>query len=374
MLVRVVGCVCRASFSPPLHPFTCVLDFSLLVVDSSGVHLSDGHISTDGKGPLHRTFHATIMNIEDGWEGWSMPRPDHTWYIRSTDEVTLAVHVHERKKSLTTDPKDTIVLFHCNGFHAMAYYQLMRGLTENFRCLGVDLRGHGSSTAPIQENWSWYAFAQDVTSVVEKLQLYGCFAFGHSLGAAACLIASNKEKGLFSGMYLFEPPVFPPMERERLAKSNELANAARRRKGVYASMEEAWQSFRSKALFQRMDHGALKAYVAYGLVPRTIDGVQLYALQCDPEHEAIIYEEGGKADIFTLLSSVATPLVLATGNTKLRGPGQYGTEIVNELPRGKLRIFDDLTHFGPLENHRLLSQEVICAFRSDWPTCCWSKL
>mmetsp|Transcript_9861 Transcript_9861/g.60042 ORF Transcript_9861/g.60042 Transcript_9861/m.60042 type:complete len:315 (+) Transcript_9861:1933-2877(+) len=309
-----------------------------------------------------------------GVEGWSVPQPDDTWYIQSSDDVTLAVHVHERKEGRTTHPKDTILLFHCNGFHAMAYHQLMRDFTDKFRCLGVDLRGHGSSTAPKRRSWSWHAFAEDVSNVVETLQLHGCYAFGHSLGAAACLIACIKLKKLFSGMYLFEPPVFPPAEREKLAKSNELAEAARRRKVVYNSMSEAWQSFQSKAAFRRIDPDALKAYVAHGLVPCEVDGLQRYTLKCNPEHEAIIYEEGGKVDVFNLLGRITQPVVLATGDPKVRGPGQYGRQIVHQLSRGRLSVFKEMSHFGPLEKHSVLSQEVIGAFTSDWMAGRWSKL
>lgn len=314
------------------------------------------------------------MQNVDGREGWSVPQPDDTWYIQSSDDVTLAVHVHERKEEHTTHPNDTILLFHCNGFHAMAYYQLMRDFTDKFRCLGVDLRGHGSSTAPKRRSWSWHAFAEDVSNVVETLQLHGCYAFGHSLGAAACLIACIKNKNLFSGMYLFEPPVFPPAEREKLAKSNELAEAARRRKVVYNSMGEAWQSFQTKAAFRRIDPDALKAYVAHGLVPCEVDGLQRYILKCNPEHEAIIYEEGGKADVFHLLGRISQPVVLATGDPKVRGPGQYGMQIVHQLSRGRLDVFKEMSHFGPLEKHGVLSQEVIGAFTSEWMAGRWSKL
>ena len=67
--------------------------------------------------------------------------------------------------------------------HRSWHYQFL-DLSDRFRIIGVDLRGHGASTsgsAPIGPE----RFAKDLATVLEELDLRGAVIVGHSLGGTA---------------------------------------------------------------------------------------------------------------------------------------------------------------------------------------------
>ena len=80
-----------------------------------------------------------------------------------------------------------LLLVHANGFHAASSSRWSPpGLSDRFRCIGPDVRGHGDSEVPDDLTYEWDGFGEDVAAVVATLPadvpLYG---FGHSLGGAA---------------------------------------------------------------------------------------------------------------------------------------------------------------------------------------------
>src|SRR6185503_17235816 len=75
-----------------------------------------------------------------------------------------------------------LVLLHPNGFCAGLFDPLARRLRREFRVLGVDLRGHGSSDAPTSEGaCSVVAAASDVVAVLEHVGLEEVVVLGESL-------------------------------------------------------------------------------------------------------------------------------------------------------------------------------------------------
>ena len=93
-----------------------------------------------------------------------------------------------------------------------------------------------------------------------------------------------------------------------------------------------------------LDDEARWAYVRGGF-ERTKDGV---TLRCPPEHEARVYEMGGRHDAFEHLGEVSCPVVVARGRIE-PGPAMVADRVAEALPAGRSALLEHLGHFGPLE-------------------------
>ncbi len=272
-----------------------------------------------------------------------MPSMTSTTTVASSDGVALAVH------TLGDPAPDArpLLLCHATGFHGRVWEALAAELADR-RCVALDFRGYGDSTEP-DGDLDWHGFADDVLAVVDGLALaeHGPVqAVGHSKGGAALLLAEQARPGTFGAVVAFEPIVFPPPPAGAPAGPNPLAEITRRRRTTFDSVEDAVANYRTKATLGALRPDVLEDYVRHGFAP-TDDG--RIALKADVEHEARTYEMAAGHGGFARLGEVACPvLVCASGDGG--HPAQAAPQVAEALPAGELRRFDDLAHFGPLED------------------------
>ena len=55
-----------------------------------------------------------------------------------------------------------MILAHATGFHAMVWRPVIERLTDAFRCIAFDERGHGDSGKAPNDDYDWRGFATDV--------------------------------------------------------------------------------------------------------------------------------------------------------------------------------------------------------------------
>ena len=86
-------------------------------------------------------------------------------------------------------PAGTALLFtHANGFHGRCWDEVIALLPE-YRCVALDLRGHGRSAKPAPPA-SWRTFGEDVAAVARELGLRDAVGIGHSVGGHATALAA----------------------------------------------------------------------------------------------------------------------------------------------------------------------------------------
>ena len=129
-----------------------------------------------------------------------------------------------------------LVLLHPNGFCAGVFDPLARLLRDEYRPIGIDLRGHGTSDAPATyEDCGFVAAAGDVVAVLDALGLDEVVLLGESLGGGTGILVDRLRPGLVRRLLLCEAiamrPVggLPGAERE-----NHMSAMARRRRAVWA--------------------------------------------------------------------------------------------------------------------------------------------
>ncbi|MGH9042186.1 MAG: alpha/beta fold hydrolase [Acidimicrobiia bacterium] len=208
-----------------------------------------------------------------------------------------------------------LVLLHPNGFCAGFFDPIAPRLTDRFRVVGVDLRGHGGSDKPRPpEPYRYELMAADVGAVLDKLGLEDVVVCGASLGGGVAIHLDHLQPGRVRKMMLCEaiarprPPGPPP--------ENPLVATALRRRVVWPSRAEMFASYGGRPPLDRLAPEALEAYIEWGTILRTDGTVEL---ACPPEVEAAIFGSppmrAGVAAAWEHLASLSAPAVVLAGAT-----------------------------------------------------------
>ena len=278
--------------------------------------------------------------------------------VRVTSEISLRVH------DLGGDGAP-LLLCHATGFHGRVWRPLADQLAGAWHSWAPDLRGHGDSQVPRGSEMHWDRFADDVLAVVDELGGGPLSAVGHSKGGAALLTAELHRPGTFHGLYVFEPIVFPAdldevdIERPGVAEGGDspMAAIAARRRATFPSRDEAYANYASKPPLASLHPDALHEYVDHGFADLD-DGT--VTLKCRPEVEASIYRMSAHLDAWHRLEGIGCPVtVAASGDGDM--PSVLAPRIAERIPGAVLERFDDLGHFGPLEDPRRIAASIRAA-------------
>lgn len=278
----------------------------------------------------------------------SPAQPDTTTHIASARGVTLALHHFGGSGPL-------LLINHATGFHAHCYQPMMGALTQHFDVWGADFAGHGGSTVPEHDDYSWSGFADDVLTVIDHLDASSVVAFGHSMGATATLLAERERPGVIEAAYLYEPIVFPPEVVTAGPRNSMMAQAAAKRRAEFDSKAEALERYASRPPLGLLRADALAAYVEHGFVATAQDTV---TLACAPESEAATFENAGTtvADI----AGLGLRAMIACGKAaEDPSPAAFAGPIADALPNGVMRAYDGLGHFGPLQDPDRIAADII---------------
>lgn len=199
--------------------------------------------------------------------------------------------------------------------------------------------------------------ATDVVAAIDGLGWTGTplVGIGHSMGAAALLLAEQDSPGLFSSVTLFEPIVFPA-HLVTDPGENPLAAGARRRREHFESRAAARENYAAKPPMASFTAEALDGYVMGGL---TADGAGTgVRLCCSPEREAACYEMGTRHGAYERLADVRCPSIVMCG---IDGgyPATVAPLVADALPKGRLIQLGDMGHFGPFERPSRIAEMVL---------------
>lgn len=282
-----------------------------------------------------------------------------TTTVPSSDGVEVVLH----ELAGPEGPEHPVVFVaHATGFHGRTYRAMADALAPRFHTFAPDFRGHGDTVAPPDWDVNWWGYGDDALAVARALASRpgaqgGLVCFGHSKGGAALLMAARRAPELFRQLILFEPIVFPPATPDQDRPQSGLAALTRRRRPVFASLEQARANYASKPPMQAFEPAVLDDYVRYGFRDDP-DGVRL---KCAPEHEARTFENGALHDTWDHLSEIETPVLVIAGMIEEHGPAAGAEPIVRELPNARLLHRPDLDHFGPMTHPRLIAGVVVGA-------------
>lgn len=263
--------------------------------------------------------------------------------VTSSDGVSLALHDYN-PESLAS----TVLLSHATGFHGRVFDPVAHELIATHHCVTFDYRGHGDSTLPPDWHVRWSAYGDDALVAARYAASNGpVVGAGHSMGGAALVMAALRAPELFHALVLFEPIIFPPIRREAVSQPNRLADGARKRRSVFASFDDALANYSSKPPLNVLHPDALNAYVMFGF-RQLPDGT--VTLKCSPEHEARTYETGAVHETWNELPKLTVPTWVISGMELDQSPSSIAPNIATAIPGSHFVRYDDLAHFGPMQN------------------------
>ena len=251
-----------------------------------------------------------------------------------------------------------LLLTHGNGLNSGMWATVVPHLQGTFHCFALDFRGHGASQQvreriPVERHW----FSAEVLAAAQAIGGVPVLAAGHSLGGATLIRTEQQHPGTLTACWVFEPVLVPDTWETKPPPSG-LIEASRRRRVVFASVDEAVARFRSKPPFAGCEADAVRAYVERGTAPQPDGTVKL---TCSGETEASIYESNEQLD-FSRFAAITCPAVVAAGAALATGnelPPMVAPLVAAALGDGRLEVMAGVTHFAPMENGALVARSII---------------
>lgn len=248
----------------------------------------------------------------------------------------------------------TPMLFsHANGFCAHMWDPTIARIDSAGSVVAPDLRGHGASSAlePTHENYAWEKYADDLLAVIDATGIGPVAGVGHSMGAAALVLAADAAPEKFTSLFLFEPIISPP---QFAGLKSPLSDQARRRRDSFESREAARERLGSKAPFMFWAPEVFDLYLEFALVQ---DG-ETVRLACRKEIEAVNYEMGTSHGGWGALERLDIPVTFAAGSLSSREGPIATPPLAARTPNSRYLEFEDRTHFGPFEDPALCAAEI----------------
>src|SRR5207248_7105998 len=81
----------------------------------------------------------------------------------------------------------TVVFAHGFCLNASSWHHQLRRLSDDFRVVVYDMRGHGQSEVPATNDWSMEAHARDLDAVIRAVAREPVTIVGHSMGGMALI-------------------------------------------------------------------------------------------------------------------------------------------------------------------------------------------
>jgi pimeloyl-ACP methyl ester carboxylesterase len=108
--------------------------------------------------------------------------------VKSADGVSIAYRVEG-------SGNPTLVFIHGGSCDKSYWDSQVSYFAQKYRVVAVDLAGHGESGLD-RDRWTMAAFGEDVTAVVNHLNLEQIVLIGHSMGGAVILEAAQRIHGV----------------------------------------------------------------------------------------------------------------------------------------------------------------------------------
>ena len=250
-----------------------------------------------------------------------------------------------------SDPGDAVgpplILIHATGFLAALWRPIAERLSARFRVVALDQRGHGESDKP-PDGYRFDVLADDLQRLIEALALESPIAAGHSSGGTTIVVHAARHPAVIRRAVLIEPILpsaawFKDSGSERA--SNTMAEGARKRRAVWPSRDELFDTYRTRPAFQTWQEETLRLYVDEGTRMREDGQVELL---CPPELEAQFFEAVADVDSPSLLPKLTCPtLVLWGEESHLRE--RMAETATDALPNAHTITVPETTHFLPQE-------------------------
>ena len=99
-----------------------------------------------------------------------------------------------------------VVFVHSFGGNTRHWEEQLQHLRENRRAIAFDLRGHGLSEPPANDDYDVLSVEGDIAAVADELKIRRFILVGHSMGGSAAIAYTNAHPDRVAGLLLSGTP------------------------------------------------------------------------------------------------------------------------------------------------------------------------
>lgn len=241
-----------------------------------------------------------------------------------------------------------IVLLHGVTLSIATWPYQLQGLSDSYRVIALDARGHGDSKCDI-ETASMARLASDVAQVFAQLDLRDAIVVGHSMG------------GMMTQQLCLD---FPDLARERIAGTILLSTAAAPASQVPAGPRLS-RGLRARGVPRtRTPPPAEIAYAVARLAlgrdadPRHVAHTRNMSGAVPPHITAQVLPFVVGFDIRHRLRDYPVPALVITGSRDLLTPPRVGRELARRIPNAEFEVVPGGGHMLMMEHAEWLNERI----------------
>lgn len=234
-----------------------------------------------------------------------------------------------------------LVFMHYWGGSSRTWHPVIERLADSARCVAIDHRGWGQSSAPAT-GYAIGDLAADATAVITTLGLDDYILVGHSMGGKVTqLIASQRPDGLRGAVLVAPAPAKPVLIPE--AARAQMAGAYTSRDTVITTLDTV------------LRHASLSDELREHVIEDSLAGAP--RAKRDWPTQTIV------EDVSADLQRINVPvLVIAGEHDRVEPVEVMQSHVIAEIPGAKLKIIPGSGHLTPLETPKQLT-DLIATFR-----------
>lgn len=212
-----------------------------------------------------------------------------------------------------------VVFLHSFAGDAGHWASQLSHVRHQRRALAIDLRGHGKSAAPRDNDYSVAAFAKDVDAVMDAMKLKRIVLVGHSLGGAVAISYAGSHPDRVAGLVLVGAPGKMPAEQSKPIVA-----------AIEANYDETMKGYWEKLLTEAQPHVRTQLVAQMNAVPKEASLAIIKALFAYDPLPALDRYPGPKLLIYT-------------------SQGDTPNDLQNLRPKLPRRVIDGTSHWVHLD-------------------------
>lgn len=279
------------------------------------------------------------------------PVPGETHVVRAEDGTRLHVVVSGPEGA------PTIVCSHGYGLGRDLWHLQRRDLSDAFRVVVYDQRGHGSSATAATGDWSIEALGSDLRAVFEATVPASerAVIVGHSMGGMAAMALARDHRDLLTervaGVVLVStaaghlltsagPPVLTALVQASVSRAftSGAAGQGMRRRAVDRSVSNDLSFLSTRAVALNAD--AAPAHVAF---------IEQLLLACPGPVKRALGPTVTNVDMWDGVDAMDVPAVVIVGDADRLTPERQAHRLVERLAQGRLIVLPGVGHSPMLE-------------------------
>jgi pimeloyl-ACP methyl ester carboxylesterase len=251
-----------------------------------------------------------------------------------------------------------MVLLHGHGNEAHLWDDFVPTVSEHYRVLAVDQRGHGDSGWDAEGRYDSNTMADDLEAILEHFEIDRFVLIGFSMGGRVSMAFAGRHPERLAGLVLVD--IAPELDARGIARiGNEMSE---QRAPVFTSVEEYARMLSLN--YPAGQPAAIQRMAKYGLRQRE-DG--LFELKMDPNlrgeradtPEAKDAEEAFIQHQWDALAKITCPTLVVRGAASdILSPDTADKMVDEVLQNGTLAVIPQAAHSVATDNPEAFQQAV----------------